>query len=100
MFGGRPLPSPLNAAFLVRRVSGSLPVPQVQRLMTGLAQLNIEDGQELESTSSIRGVDYGRGGGYSAVADADCLAGRTSLQFSAADECRWNVAHGGGGASK
>ncbi|GAA5921124.1 hypothetical protein JCM3775_004100 [Rhodotorula graminis] len=61
--------------------------------------LNIKDGQELESPAgSVRGVDYGLGGGYSAIADAACLEGRSSLEFSEGDECRWLVAAGGGGA--
>ncbi|BGP51028.1 hypothetical protein JCM10450v2_006954 [Rhodotorula kratochvilovae] len=79
VINGRVLPSPLKASFL----------------------LNITDGQELDPASpSVPGVDYGRGGGYSAVADADCVAGRSSLQFTTGDDCRWSVANGGGGASK
>ncbi|BGP51038.1 hypothetical protein JCM10450v2_006964 [Rhodotorula kratochvilovae] len=62
--------------------------------------LNIEDGQELDPASPlVAGVEYSRGGGYSAVADADCIAGRSSLVFSPEDECRLTVASGGGGAS-
>ncbi|BGP42867.1 hypothetical protein JCM10449v2_006879 [Rhodotorula kratochvilovae] len=76
---GAPLPFPLKASIL----------------------LNIADGQEVDLASpSIPGIAYGRGGGYSAVANADCVAGRPSLQFTPADECRWIVASGGGGASQ
>ncbi|GJN93979.1 hypothetical protein Rhopal_007042-T1 [Rhodotorula paludigena] len=67
----------------------------------GLA-LNIRDGQTPAiASSSVAGVDYGAGGSYSAIGDADCFASRNNdFEFRAGEtDCRWAVAAGGGGAS-